>query len=229
MQYGTSWRRALPLMILALTCMGGVLGLVRNDVMAAAVTYQGTAAKFSTGRVTGQDVGFGMRQVTTKGSGGATTTRNVLSAGFATGTLDGFCLSQVQNVPVIGDVVIKVSAGDGNSATREINATNVQFDIASLRGNGTGVNLDGRVQIGMAAQDITTLPNTDNPLGSPTGTGWWGIDATAGDIFNAKGFLYDAEIGGPMSLPNLRITVTPKAAGGTECWGTIGDTTSSPH
>ena len=32
-----------------------------------------------------------------------------------------------------------------------------------------------------------------------------------------------------MSLPNLRITVTPRAAGGTECWGTLAGPTPLPH
>lgn len=227
--YGTSWRRSLPMLALALAGVGGVVGLVRAEVIAASVTYQGSTAKFATGRVTGQDVGFGMAQRTVKNADGTTSVKNVLSAGFATGTLDGFCLSQVQSVPVIGEVIIKLTAGDGNAATREINAINVQFDIAQLRGNNTGVNLDGRVQIGMASQDITTLAGVDNPLEAPTGTGWWGIDATAGDIFAAKGHLYDAEIGGPMTLPNLKITVTPRSAGGTECWSTLGDATAPPH
>jgi hypothetical protein len=212
-------------MLVAFGVMAGMVTLVRQDVLAAVVTYQGTTAKFASGRVSGQDIGFGMAQVDVAGAG----TRNVLAAGFATGSLDGLCVSQVQTLPVIGDVVIKLTAGDGNSTTREINATNVQLDIAQLRGSGTGINLDGRVQIGMASQDVTTLAGVDNPLGAPTGTGWWGIDATAGDIFGAKGYLYDAEIGGPISLPGLRITVTPKAAGGTECWTTPGDATPLPH
>lgn len=226
---GTRWRRALPLMLLGFAAMAGVLTLSRHELLAASVTYQGTTAKFSSARVTGQDVGFGMTQLTSKAPNGSTAVRNVLSAGFATGTLDGLCVSQVQSVPVIGDVVIKLTAGDGDSSTREVQATNVQLDITQLRGAGTGINLDGRVQIGMASQDITTLSGVDNPLSAPTGTGWWGIDATAGDIFGAKGYLYDAEIGGPMKLPGLRITVVPKAAGGTECWATPGDSTPLPH
>lgn len=227
--YGTRWRRTVPLMLLGFAAMAGILTLGRQEVLAASVTYQGTTAKFSSGRVTGQDVGFGMSQLTTKSGDGSTTVRNVLAAGFATGSLDGLCISQVQTVPLIGDVVVKLTAGDGDSGTREIQANNVQLDITQLRGSGTGVNLDGRVQIGMASQDITTLAGVDNPLGAPTGTGWWGIDATAGDIFSAKGHLYDAEIGGPMKLPGLRISVVPKAAGGTECWSTPGDSTPLPH
>jgi hypothetical protein len=216
-------------MLLGVASMVGLLTLQRHDILAASVTYQGTTAKFSSGRVTGQDIGFGMTQLPSESSSGAVTTRNVLAAGFSTGSLDGLCVSQVQTIPVIGDVVIKLTAGDGNASTRELQAANVQLDITQIRGNGTGINLDGRVQIGMASQDITTLPGVDNPLGAPTGVGWWGIDATAGDIFGAKGYLYDAEIGGPMTLPGLRISVVPKAAGGTECWGTIGDATASPH
>lgn len=153
----------------------------------------------------------------------------MLSAGFATGTLDGFCLSQVQSLPVIGDVVVRVTAGDGDASTREIDAVNVQFDVVQLRGRNAGVNLDGMVHIGVASQDITTLTGVDNPLGAPLGIGWFGIDATKGDIHEAKGFLYDAEIGGPINLPNLRISVLPRSAGGTECWGTLTDTTTLPH
>lgn len=227
--YGTSWRRTLPLVLLGLLTMAGLLVAQRHDILAASVTYQGSTAKFSSGRVTGQDIGFGMTQVQTKSSSGVVTTRNVLAAGFSTGSLDGLCVSQVQNLPLIGDVVIKLVAGDGNNTTREIQAANVQLDIAQIRGSGTGINLDGRVQIGMASQDITTVPGVNNPLGAPTGVGWWGIDATAGDIFNAKGYLHDAEIGGPITLPGLKITVVPKSAGGTECWNTIGDTTPVPH
>jgi hypothetical protein len=223
--YGTRWRQALPLVMVAFVAMAGLMTLLRQDVLGAVVTYQGTTAKFSSGRVSGQDIGFGMAQVNVAGAG----TRNVLAAGFATGSLDGLCVSQVQSLPVIGNVVIKLTAGDGNSSTREIQATNVQLDITQLRGAGTGINLDGRVQIGMASQDVTTLAGVDNPLGAPTGTGWWGIDATAGDIFSAKGYLYDAEIGGPITLPGLRISVTPTAAGGTECWSTPGDATPLPH
>ncbi|TCJ21910.1 DUF6230 family protein [Nocardioides jejuensis] len=223
--YGTRWRQTAPLLLLAFLMMAAALTLLRQNVLAAVVTYQGSTAKFSSGRVTGQDVGFGMAQVNVAGAG----TKTVLAAGFATGTLDGLCVSQVQTLPVIGDVVIKLTSGDGNSSTREIEATNVQLDITQLRGSGTGINLDGRVQIGMASQDITTLAGVDNPLSAPTGTGWWGIDATAGDIFSAKGYLYDAEIGGPMTLPGLRISVTPKSAGGTECWSTPGDATPLPH
>ncbi len=232
--YGTRWSRTAPLIVLALLAMTTLAWMSRAQVLAATVTYEGGTAKFSTGRVEGQDVGFGMSRITVRdragladcATDGATCTKTVLSAGFATGTLDGFCLSQRQTLPVLGSVTVKVTAGDGDTATQEISAVNVHFDLTSLRGNGGGLNLDGMVHIGLAAQDITTLPGVDNPLRTPTGTGHFGIDATRGDIFAAKGFLYDAEIGGPMSLPNLKITVVPN---GPECWSSETSTTDLPH
>lgn len=219
--YATSWPRSVVLAMLALLAVGGMLGLMRANVLASAVTYQGSSAKFSSSRVTGEDVGFGMANMTSKDGSGALSTKKVLRAGFATGSLNGFCLSQVQSLPVIGPVTIKVTAGDNDSSTSEIQAVNVQFDLAELRGTGgaagNGVNLDGKVHIGLASSDVTTLPGADNPLDAPTlegGQGYFGIDATKGDLFNLRGALHNAEIGGPMALPNLQITVVP---GGSQC------------
>lgn len=233
-EYGTRWSQAAPVLVLALLALLGLGWLARSELLAATVTYQGGTAKFSTGRVEGENVGFGMSEISLRDRAGSadcptegeTCTRKVLSAGFATGTLDGFCLSQKQTLPVVGSVTIKVTAGDGNASTQEINAVNVQFDLTSLRGNDAGLNLDGVVEIGLATQDITTLSGVDNPLGAPTGTGWFGIDAMKGDIFAAKGYLYDAEIGGPMRLPGLRITVVKD---GPECWADEGTTGDLPH
>lgn len=226
-RYGTRWRRTAALAALALSLIASALVLMRLEVLAApGVVYQGSTAKFASGRVTGQDVGFGMSQMTRKNPDGTTSTVDVLSAGFATGTLDGFCLSQVESIAPFGDVVIRVTAGDGDSATMETDAVNVQFDITDLRGNGTGVNLDGMVHLGVATSDITTLPGVDNPLGAPTGTGWFGIDATKGDLFGVKGWLYNAEIGGPMNLRNLSIEVGPNVS---ECWSDTGSTGDLPH
>lgn len=224
---GTRWGRTAPVAALALAFVAGVLLMMRAEVIAApGIVYQGGVAKFSSGRVTGQDVGFAMSNMSRRNADGTTSTVKVLSAGFATGTLDGFCLSQTQSIAPFGSIVIKVTAGDGNAATREVSATNVQLDVTELRGNSTGLNLDGIVQLGVAAQDVTTLPGVDNPLGAPTGTGYYGIDATAGDLYNVKGYLYNAEIGGPIKLPNLKIQVGP---GVSQCWTDLATTTDLPH
>lgn len=210
--FGTAWPRAAAMIVLAASLLGGLVLLMANRVVATSFTVQGSTAEFSSSRVAGQDVGFGMAVITTKSAGGSTASPKVLSAGFGVGSLDGLCMSQKQTLP-LGSVTIMIVAGDGDPATTEISANNVQFDVTSLRGSGQGVRLDGIVQIGVASSDITTVSGLANPLQAPTGTGYWGIDATAGDLSNLRGSLYDAQINGAVSLPNLKITVTPGGAG----------------
>lgn len=207
--YGTRWSRTTVVALAAFGAIAALLTMMNREIVATSIVYQGSTAQFSTTRVAGEDVGFGMSRMTRTNADGTTTEVNVLSAGFAVGNLNGFCLSQRQSVAGLGQVTIKITAGDGQASTSEIEAANVQFDLVHLRGTGPGVNLDGEVHIGLATQDITTIDGVDNPLGSPLGTGYFGIDATAGDIHQARGRLYNAEIGGPMSLPGLKIVVLP--------------------
>lgn len=211
--YGTRWRRTAPVLVLGMGALVVLLGLVRVDVIALNGVYSGSAAKFSSSGVTGADVGFGVAEMTRKRADGTTETLEVVRAGFATAELNEFCMSMVESVPLVGDVTIKITAGDGNPGTYEIKASNIVLDLEKIKGTGTGVNLDGEVQIGLATQDITTLSGVVDPLGQP-GIGYFGIDAARGYLYNISGRLHNAEIGGPIQLPGLQITVTP---GGSEC------------
>lgn len=223
---GTRWTLATPMIVIGFCLTGLLLSLVWTNVLASSLVYQGTPAKFSTSRVSGENVAFGVTDMSYKNGDGSTGTRKVLRAGFATSRLNGFCLSQIQSLPGIGNVTVKISAGDGNASTREIEAVNVQFDVQQLRGNGTGVNMDGVVQIGLGAADVTTLPGVDNPFDAQLGIGHFGIDAAAGDIYLVKGLLHNAEIGGPLSLPGLKITAVP---GGSECYTSLTTTDDLPN
>ncbi|MEI4272350.1 DUF6230 family protein [Klenkia sp. LSe6-5] len=214
---GTRWRRSVAAAVLGLGVLAAGVVAVSQDVLAATVVYQGGTAEFSTGRISGQDVAFAMVPVTRTDPDGGARTTPVLRAGFATARMDGLCLSQVEQLPGIGPVTIRVEAGDGDPATQEITAADVQIDLLSFRGSGSGINLDGVVQIGLASSDVTTRPGAANPLGAPTEPGWTAIDASAGDIVEVRGLLADTTIGGPLTLPGLRITLVPGENG---CSGT---------
>lgn len=211
----------------AIAVAGGLLavlaGLTVNNVLATNLVFQNAAATFSSSALNGADVGLGMATMTKQN--GATI--NVLRAGFAHVTLDGLCVSKTESVAGI-PVTIRLTAGDSVLGTNELTAANATFDITSMTGTqqagqpASGLQLDGRAQLGLATADITTTGpdgNKDiNPLDGPTangGHGWYGIDADQGRIFSVKGTLWNAEIGGPLTLPNLRITVTPGT--GTPC------------
>jgi hypothetical protein len=75
----------LPLMLVALAAMAAADDAAEAAGVRRGGDLSGHAAKFSTGRVTGQDIGLGMRQLRSK-SWRSVSTKNVLSAGFATGS-----------------------------------------------------------------------------------------------------------------------------------------------
>lgn len=219
--YGTRWGRTNALVLVAFLVIAGIVVAVKQQVIAANLVFQSSTSQLATSAIDGSDVGFGVvRMARSTGSAGGTDTRNVLRGGFANGKLDGLCVSQVQSILGV-NVTLKITAGDGVLGTYEIQGSNALFDIVSIRGtngtNGSGINMDGRAQFGLSAADVTTT-KTDgifdvNPLEAEQGTGWFGIDADKGNLYNIRGTIYDGVIGGPFSLPNLSITVTPGTSG----------------
>lgn len=220
--YGTRWSRASLLFVLAFVALVAMVFMMRQQVLATAFTVQGTTAQFSTGSVRGTDVGFGMTRVNSLSASGTTSTKSVFSSGFATGQLDGLCLSSTESIGPLGTYTIRITAGDNNPATNEVSANNMQFDLTNLRGDGPGIRLDGIVQMGLSSSDVTTVAGVANPLDAPTGTGFFAIDATAGDIANVRGKLYDVQINGAIKMPGLKITLTPGTS--QQC-----DNTPIPH
>ncbi|HSV38955.1 MAG TPA: DUF6230 family protein [Nocardioidaceae bacterium] len=219
--YGTRWGRTNALVLIALLVIAGIVVAVKQQVIAANLVFQSSTSQLATSAIDGSDVGFGVVRMTrSTGSGGGTDVKNVLRGGFANGKLDGLCVSQVQSILGV-NMTLKITAGDGVLGTYEIQGSNALFDIVSIRGtngsNGSGINMDGRAQFGLAASDVTTTKTNGvfdiNPLEADQGTGWFGIDADKGNLYNIRGTIYDGVIGGPFSLPNLSITVTPGTSG----------------
>ena len=207
--YGTRWGRAAATFAAGGTVLGAMAAMVSTHVLAAylSIDSQAKPSGFNTSKLTGQDVAFGMTQATVNGS-----TKAVLRAGFATATLDGFCVSKTENVLGLFDVTLKVTAGNGVGGD-DIIANNASFDLTDLR--GAQINLEGKDQLGQTTTDVTTTRTGStydaNPLGGPTdsyGKGWVAIDATRGTLTNLKGKLYSVQIQGDITLPNLSIGVS---------------------
>ncbi|UDY23205.1 DUF6230 family protein [Nocardioides sp. Kera G14] len=223
-RYGIRWGRAGAVAGVSLGLLGSMTALVTTNALAAYVTVssQSKPSEFNTSKLTGQDVAFGMVQSDVNG-----TIKPVLRAGFASATLDGFCVSKTENVLGLFDVTLKVTSGNG-AAGDDIVASNASFDLTELR--GTTINLEGKDQVGQATADMTTTKTggtfDTNPLGAPTGgygAGWVGIDASKGTLSGLKGKLYSVEIQGDITLPNLSIGVT--GASGFAC-NTVAGTTN---
>lgn len=208
-RYGTRWVRLVAFAGVSGALLASMAAMVSTNVLAAfvSVNSQAEPARFNSSQIVGQDVAFGMAQANVNGA-----TKSVLRAGFATATLDGFCVSKTENVLGLFNVTIKVTAGN-NAPGADISANNASFDLLTLR--GSQINLSGKNQVGQATTDVTTTKtgaNFDaNPLGAPTagyGKGWVAIDAASGTLTGIKGRLYSAQVQGDITLPNLGISVT---------------------
>ncbi|KGN34414.1 hypothetical protein N802_12745 [Knoellia sinensis KCTC 19936] len=214
--HGTRWGRAAFVALPALALMGGTLGMLKSNVIASQITVQKGTAEFSTGRVHGDVVAMGIVTVpVSTGVAGQSTPKPVLRTGFAGANLNGFCFSQIQQLAGV-NWTIKVTSGDDNPNTFESTGKNIVFDVTEIRGTSDpGINLDGLVEIGPRASSLRTIPDPndptkflDNPLEAPTTGNYLGIQASIGELYQLRGKVYDMQIGGPLNLPNLDITVT---------------------
>lgn len=180
MRHGTRWGRAtVPLVVgfglvvaMAAATVNNVLGFEASvKIINSSSDTSMNGMSISTQRLQAVDAGFGMAPV--QQSDG--TWKNVLRAGFANATATGLCVSKTESLPVVGTYTIKLVAP---ASAGTITASNGVFDITDIVGNsdGTGINLKGSTQIGLATPDITTifkdgqgLPYAPNPFGASTG------------------------------------------------------------
>ncbi len=233
---GTRWRRA---------AVATATGLVATAAMATAVytgafglqadlSINNTGFSFASSKIVATDAGFGMTVV--KAADG--NNRNVLRAGFSGAQMNGLCISKTETVAGI-PVTFRLTSGDGNNTSTEIKAADAAFDVLELQARGTGVQLQGSVQIGLSTPDITTTPGAapfrSNPLGQlnenyvggflenysadlwngtansgrMNGQGFIGVDATQATLTTVHGKIMQAQISGNIVLPNLKIHVEP--------------------
>lgn len=172
--HGTRWRRAgiMATASMAVVMFLGSMIWTNSLGFNASIIIQNSPMSFSSSRIVANDVGFGVTSVQTQSG----ERHNVLRAGFASAGLNGLCVSKTESIAGIGNVTFRLTSGDGNAATQEIQAQNAAFDITSLRAQGaTGIRLEGTVQLGLSTPDITTTPGeapfTSNPLGQvPSGS-----------------------------------------------------------
>ncbi|MFT4264300.1 MAG: DUF6230 family protein [Nocardioides sp.] len=210
LRQGTRWGRAGLLALASFGVLGWIVGQAASGALAVQlnVDSQSSPAAFSTTLLEGPDIAFGAAAGSVDGS-----TTPVLRAGVSDATLNGFCLSQTQSLGVLGDITVKVTAGD-DSGKADITANYATFDLTTIRAAGEGVVLGGWNQIGVASTDVTTIDQNGapypNPLDAPTtgyGEGWFGIDSDQGAVHNIKGRLYSAQVIGNITLPHLKVNL----------------------
>lgn len=233
--HGTRWRRMTALLGAGLGTLGALATLTWHQALGfeATLVIQDGNATFSTNQLTADDAAFGMAPVRL-GNG---TWKNVLRAGFATASLDGLCVSKTETV--VGGIkyTLKLTSGD-NGTGLETKAANAALDLTTLRGASIDLQGSTQLGQATTDLTTTpgTAPYHANPFGVPptydggwfgpgttgpqaysgtgngghvNGQGYTGIDATRGSLRRVYGQLWQAQVTGNITLPNLKIAVYP--------------------
>ena len=233
--HGTRWRRMTALLGAGLGTLGALATLTWHQALGFETTLviQDGNATFSSSQITADDAAFGMAPVRL-GNG---TWKNVLRAGFASASLDGLCVSKTETV--VGGIkyTLKLTSGDSGTGL-ETKAANAALDVTTLRGASIdlqGSTQLGQATTDLTTAP-GTAPYLANPFGVPStydggwfgpgatgpqaysgtgngghvnGQGFTGIDATRGSLRRVYGQLWQAQVTGNITLPNLKIAVYP--------------------
>jgi hypothetical protein len=232
---GTRWGRMVGALAAGLGALTGLATLTWHQALGFDTTLviQDGNATFSSSQITADDAAFGMAPVRL-GNG---TWKNLLRAGFATASLNGLCVSKTQTV--LGGIkyTVKLTAGDGGTGL-ETRAANAALDVTALRGAGINLQGSTQIGQATTDLTTApgAAPYLANPFGVPStydggwfgpgttgpqvygatgngghvnGQGYTGIDATRGSLTNVYGQLWQAQVTGNITLPNLSIKVLP--------------------
>lgn len=229
---GTRWGRAAAVAGMSLATLGTLATLTWQQALGfdATVVIQGGNATFSSSQITADDAAFGMAPVRL----GTGTWKNLLRAGFARAGMDGLCVSKTESVGPV-KYTIKLTSGDGTAAL-EIGAADAGFDVTTLRGTGINLQGSTQIGQATTDLTTApgAAPYVANPFGVPStydggffgpgatgpqvyggtgngghvnGQGYTGIDATRGALTGVYGQLWQAQVSGNITLPNLKIQV----------------------
>lgn len=205
----TSRRPAMAAGLVGLLTLSGAALGARQEAVALDLTFQQRPSEFSTSGLKGSDVAFAT--VPADVSDGESGTRQVavLRGGFSQARLDGLCISQRQTL-LGAPYTIRVTAGDGKLGTHDIKSATATFDLTQVSGGSDpGIALQGTVQIGQTASDVTTVPGRDNPLGAPGGGKYIAIDASSGELSEVRGTVYGFSISDAADIPGLVMEILP--------------------
>lgn len=155
---GIAWKRYAAIAVPAFVIAGATVLLAGQGALAASFAVSGNSFTLTADTLDGTGfVSYG--QIDTDGANGV---HPVTPSGFKSATLTNLCQSVVTDVPVIGPVTMKLTAGK----TKAVVATDMVSDFDQLSGDITFTDY-------ASGLDASTL--SGGPVTGPAGT--WGQQA----------------------------------------------------
>ncbi|AUG80906.1 hypothetical protein CFP65_6242 [Kitasatospora sp. MMS16-BH015] len=208
----THWRRALLVLLPALTVAGGLGGALAHGVLASGLLIQSGTIQLTTSSLYGTHYAAALVDQTVETATGTTAATHPLRMGFANGLLNGLCLAQQQQI-LGATYTLMITLGDTNPGSWEISTQNTVLDLRTATGT---LDMDGLVDLNINGPDITTVtdPATNQPVPNPllSPEHRFGIQAGYAKFDQVTATVDDLQLPGLLTTPNLSITVHPGTA-----------------
>jgi hypothetical protein len=206
---GTRWRRFAVVMVPSVAATAVIGVALAQGALAASFSVSGQQFKVHADTLNGKGfVQYGNVDVQ---HGGKSAVPVAVSA-FKSATITGLCQSVVVPAPIIGDVTLKLTAGNHG---KKVHASNLYIDLNQLDADATFYDIN----IGVAAGD--TDPSYAKPESSVTGTesgaSSFAQEAKSAVLTNVNQTAW-ATSAGTFKLAGLSMSVKKGSGTGVECY-----------
>ncbi|MEU3527297.1 DUF6230 family protein [Streptomyces sp. NPDC038707] len=166
---GTRWKRFAVVMVPSVAATAAIGVALAQGALAASFSVSGQSFK-----VTAQSLhGTGFSQYGAIDEGytltGGKASHPVAVSAFETARIQKMCQSVVTPVPIIGDVTLRLEAGDSPDEKKQVHAKNLYIDVEDLQAdatfNGLDIGVAGRDLKGARIKDAEIQNKQANPFG----------------------------------------------------------------
>ncbi|MCZ0986870.1 DUF6230 family protein [Streptomyces diastatochromogenes] len=210
---GTRWKRFAVVMVPSVAATAAIGVALAQGALAASFSVSGQSFKVTAQSLHGD--GFAQYGAIDQGytmSGGKTAHAVAVSA-FKNATIQKMCQSVVTpDIPLLGDVTLRLEAGDSSDKDKQVQADNLYIDVEDLQADATFHGLD----IGVAAKDASKGPGMKgngeqaNPFG-------FAQQADSVDLTDVKQTAW-ATTAGTFKLSGLHMSLKKGSGKGIECY-----------
>ncbi|MFD7712230.1 DUF6230 family protein [Streptomyces sp. NPDC059785] len=203
---GTRWKRFAVVMVPSVAATAAIGVALAQGALAASFSVSGQSFKVTAEQLTGYnfvqygavDAGYTLD--------GKKTAHPVAVSAFKNASITDMCQSVVTpDIPLIGTITLKLSAGTGGKA---VEAENLYIDVEDLQANATFSNID----IGVAAKDAAKGPGiAKGDQANPYGFAQQADKAVLTDVKQTAW----ATTAGTFKLSNLKMSLSK---GTNECY-----------
>ncbi|MGW2704165.1 DUF6230 family protein [Streptomyces sp. NPDC001340] len=209
---GTRWKRFAVVMVPSVAATAAIGVALAQGALAASFSVSGQSFKVTAKELKGK--GFAQYGAIDQGytlSGGKAAHPVAVSA-FNSATIQKMCQSVVTPVPVLGDVTLRLEAGDSSDEDHQVHAENLYIDVEKLDADATFHGID----IGVAAKDASKGPGMK---GNGEQANPWGFaqQADSAELSNVQQTAW-ATTAGTFKLSGLHMSLHKGSGEGIECY-----------